>query len=129
MRHRAELAFCAPVNGSYERLLSALPCRNQSASLRQLHNHKNPFVSCVWPSSAVPAAVAVVAAVRLALARHHRLASAVSFGRTFRASRNRHHLDLTLQPLAKAFLFDLQIVMHLQVQPELPGHLEVAAQP
>ena len=55
--------------------------------------------------------------------------NAVSFSRSFRASRNRHHLDFTLQPFAKAFLLDLQIVMRLQVQPELSGHLEVAAQP
>jgi hypothetical protein len=44
-------------------------------------------------------------------------------------SRNDQHLDLTFQPLAEAFLYHLQIVMRLQVQPELPGNLEVAAQP
>ena len=44
-------------------------------------------------------------------------------------SRHRQHLDLTFQPFTQAFLFHFQIIMRLQVQPELPGHLEIAAQP
>ena len=43
-------------------------------------------------------------------------------------SSRREHLDFALQPIAQPLLFPLQIIMRLQVEPELRRHLEVAPQ-
>ncbi len=68
--------------GSGRRSVAAVAVRGCQSLLPARHV-AGAVLGCVWPSRAVSSAVAVVAAVRLALARHHRLAAAVSLPSPF----------------------------------------------